>query len=146
VVVYLFREDAIYTRAGAREYYVAAPRALAASERAAPLGAALRKLFSGPTREERRRGCSGFRNHEHVLDEVSLVDGRALVDFRRGPFLRELGNVSAASAGAIFTRGLELTIFEFPTVRSIQYSFDGDCQAFGDFMQAGECIVSRRRE
>jgi hypothetical protein len=68
-----------------------------------------------------------------------------VIDFHRRAFLDELGIVSASHAGAVFARQIELTAFQFPQVRSVRFELDGDCKAFGDFAQVGECVVLNRR-
>jgi len=139
VLVYLVRTDAPSVET------VAASRSVSAAEAEAPLKAALVRLLSGVTRDERLAGCgSTFRDDAHVLRSVTLEDGQATIDFRRGPFLRELAIVSASSAGTYFGGQIAKTVFQFPSVRSIRFEFDGNCKAFGDFMQAGVCIVVPR--
>jgi spore germination protein GerM len=146
VLVYLAKTDFGRRAPADRRNFVAVARPLSDADAIRPLGAALRELLEGPTPSERHLGCvSTFDNQEHLLRRVEMVDGEAVVDFDRRSFLDELGIVSASHAGAVFARQLELTAFQFPQVRSLRYELDGDCKAFGDFAQGGDCVVIRRR-
>jgi spore germination protein GerM len=146
VLVYLMKQDIGRMFPAERRNYVTSRRRISLAETRTPLRAALHRLLEGPTRRERRDGCiSTFSNDAHVLRDVSIVEGQAIVDFDRRAFFREkLGIVSASYAAAVFLSQLELTIFQFPTVESFRLEFDGDCQDFGWFMQAGECMILRR--
>ncbi len=127
--------------------YVPVARTVTDVEAEAPLRAALLNLVRGATKRERRLGClSTFSRDAHVLRAVKIVNGQAVIDFHRRPFLNQLAIVSASHAGAVFRMQLELTIFQFPNVSSIRFEFDGDCAAFGWFMQVGECMVVRRSD
>jgi hypothetical protein len=149
VLVHLQKENYDRRRRfpGDPRIYVPVAKAVTEAEAQAPLRAALVRLLDGATKRERRLGCfSTFSQDAHVLRAVKIVDGRAVVDFHRRPFRDQLAIVSASHAGAVFLTQLELTIFQFPNVRSIRYEFDGDCAAFGWFMQVGECMVVRRSD
>jgi hypothetical protein len=127
--------------------YVPIAKAITDVEAWSPLRTALLRLMEGETRRERRLGCvSIFSNDAHVLRAVKIVDGQAVVDFHRRAFQDELAFVSTSHAGAVFVTQLNLTIFQFPNVHSIRYEFDGNCKAFGDYMQAGQCMIFRRAQ
>jgi hypothetical protein len=146
VLVYLAKTD--FDRRGPADErnFVPVARPLSDAEARTPLRVALRELLEGTTPSERHVGCvSTFDDQEHLLRRVELVKGAAVVDFHRRAFLDELAIVSASHAGAVFARQIELTVFQFSQVRSLRYEFDGDCKAFGDFAQAGDCVVVRRR-
>lgn len=146
VLVYLARNDFHRRAPGDERNFVAVARATPDADARTLLRVALRKLLEGPTPSERQAGCfSTFEDQKHLLRRIELVDGMAVVDFRRRAFLDELAIVSASHAGAVFARQIELTAFQFPQVRSLRYELDGDCKAFGDFAQAGRCVVVRRR-
>ena len=146
VLIYLAKTN-FHGRAPAdRRNFVAVARALSEADADRPLRAAIRELLEGATSSERRLGCiSTFDDQEHLLRRVELIDGEAVVDFRRRAFLDELGIVSATHAGAVFAMQIQLTVFQFSHVRSLRYELDGDCEAFGEFAQAGECVVVHRR-
>jgi spore germination protein GerM len=146
VLVYLAKTDFDRRLPADRRNFVPVARPLSDAEAITPLRAALRELFEGTTPSEQHVGCfSTFDNQEHLLRRVELVDGEAVIDFHRRAFLDELGIVSASHAGAVFARQIELTAFQFPQVRSVRFELDGDCKAFGDFAQVGECVVLNRR-
>lgn len=144
VLVYLQKTDIAGGSSGDRRNFVAAERRITDAEARAPLRAAVRKLMEGPTRRERRLGCVSNLSHDaHLLADVALLGGEAVIDFAPA-FPRELGIVSTTHAGTVFLTQLELTAFQFPNVRSIRLEIDGSCEAFGEFMQAGECVTLRR--
>ena len=148
IVVYLHKANYDRSRRfpGDPRVYVPLARRITAAEAEAPLRAALLRLLRGVTPRERRLGCySTFSDDAGVLRAVKIVDGQAVVDFHRRPFRDDLAFVSTSHAGAVFMAQLSLTIFQFPNVKSIRYEFDGNCRAFGDFMQAAECVVVPRR-
>jgi hypothetical protein len=146
VLVYLVKTDFAGRAPADRRNFVAVARSISDVDAVAPLRAALGELLEGTTPGERHLGCvSTFDDQEHLLRDIALVNGEAIIDFHRGAFLDELGIVSTSHAGAVFARQIELTVFQFPQVRSLRYELDGDCEAFGDFAQAGECVVARRR-
>jgi spore germination protein GerM len=146
VLVYLMKQDVGRRFPAERRNYVASRRRISPAKTRTPLRAALHRLLEAPTRRERRHGCiSTFSNDAHVLRDVSIVEGQAIVNFDRRAFFREkLGIVSASYAGAVFLSQLELTILQFANVESIRFEFDGDCEDFGWFMQVGECVILRR--
>ena len=145
VLVYLAKTDFDQRFPADRRNFVAVARPLSDEDAVAPLNAALRELFEGTTLSERHLGCvSTFDDQEHLLRRVELADGEAVIDLHRRAFLDELSMVSTSHAGAVFARQIELTAFQFPQVRSLRLELDGDCKAFGDFAQVGECVVFRR--
>ena len=149
VFVYLQKKSSDRRRRVPRDprNYVPVARTITEVEARAPLRAALLNLMRGATKRERRLGCfSMFSRDANVLRGVNIVDGQAVVDFHRRPFRDQLAIVSASHAGAVFMTQLELTIFRFPNVNSIRCEFNGDCTAFGNFMQAGRCVVVRRSD
>ena len=148
VLVYLQKENYDRGRYFPRDVriYVPVAKAITDVEAWSPLRTALLRLMEGETRRERRLGCASiFSNDAHVLRAVQIVEGQAVVDFHRRTFGKELGLVSTSHAGAVFVTQLNLTIFQFPSVSSIRYEFDGNCKAFGDYMQVGECMMFQRR-
>ena len=146
VLVYLARADFGRRFPADRRNFVAVARPISDADAMTPLRAALRELLEGETPSERHLGCiATFDDQEHLLRGVELINGEAIVDFHRRAFIDELGIVSASYAGAVFASQMELTVFQFPQVRSVRFELDGDCKAFGDFAQAGQCVVLSRR-
>ena len=132
---------------GDRRNYVAISRPLSREKAEAPLRFALDELLEGPAPIERHLGCASmFDDQEHLLRRVALDDGHAVVDFHGRAFLDELATVSTSHAGAVFMTQLGLTIFQFPQIESVRFELDGDCLAFGDFMQAGVCMTTHRSD
>lgn len=111
----------------------------------APLRAALEALLRGPTAEERAERIFSFFSEEtgSMLRGVSIDDdGHAVVDFH--DLRRVIPNASTSAGSAILLGELNSTVFQFPTVRSVEYRIERDCQAFGEWLQYGECIFARR--
>lgn len=111
----------------------------------AVLRAALDALLEGPTPDERERGFTSFFSAETagMVRAVALdQDGHAVVDF--ADFSRILPNASSSAGSARFLAELNATVFQFPTVRSVTYRFEGDCEAFWEWIQYGGCQAMRR--
>lgn len=110
----------------------------------AVLRAALEVLLYGPTEEERAQGIWSFFSKETagMLRGVSVDEaGHAIVDFED---LRPLIPNASSSAGSRILLGeLNSTIFQLPTVRTIEYRIEGSCEAFGEWLQYG-CVTFER--
>jgi hypothetical protein len=141
VLVYLAKERHRFPER--RGHYVARPRRLQASQARAPLGAALRLLLNGETPRERRAGCRGLRGLRGLVDDVSIVEGQAIIDFR--PALLSEAGWTTTSGGSFFVIQLELTVFQFPTVDSIRFELGGSCTRFYEAMQVGSICPVRER-
>lgn len=103
----------------------------------AVLQAALEQQLAGPTPEERRvLGLSSFFSDETegMLRSVTVdVEGHAVVDF--GDFSGVVPNASSSLGSALLLGELNATVFQFPTVRSLEYRFEGSCDAFANWLQ-----------
>lgn len=110
----------------------------------AVLRAALEVLLYGPTEEEREQGIWSFFSSETagMLRGVSIDEaGHAVVDFED---LRPvIPNASTSAGSRILLSELNSTIFQFPTVRTIEYRIHGSCEAFGEWLQYG-CVTFDR--
>lgn len=111
----------------------------------APLRAALEEQLQGPTRAEREVGLFSFFSTDTAgmladvhLDEAGLVT----VDF--ADFSRTIPNASASAGSAILIGELNATVFQFPAPRAVTYRFEGDCEAFWEWLQVGDCPVIER--
>jgi hypothetical protein len=73
---------------------------------------------------------------------VCLDDtGRAIIDFR--DFSRTISGASTSAGSRILLNELNRTVFQFDTVRSVEYRIEGNCEAFWNWLQA-ECTVVER--
>lgn len=110
------------------------------------LEAALRELLQGPSEAERQGGLSSFFSAETagLLQGVSLDDdGRATVDF--ADFSDIIPNASTSFGSTMLLRALNATVFQFPGVQSVEYRFEGSCEAFWNWLQR-DCGVVDREE
>ncbi len=108
------------------------------------LRAALLELLEGPTRGEQAEGLDSFFSPSTagMLSDVTLDDtGHAVVDFE--DFSRIIPNASTSAGSFIVLGELNATVFQFPEVRSVQYRFRGDCDAFWNWLQRGCQTVTR---
>lgn len=108
-------------------------------EREAPDGtdveAALTLLFAGPTAEDEASGLSSWFSSETegMLNGVTVEDGVAEVDF--ADFSGIIPNASSSCGSASLLAQLDNTVLQFPDVDEAVYSFDGDRDAFYEWLQ-----------
>lgn len=108
------------------------------------LTAALTALLAGPTAQEADAGITSWFSSATagMLRGVTLTDGRAVVDLRD---LRPVIPGAGSSAGsALLLSQLDATVFQFPTVSSVEYRIDGSCTAFTEWVQLGGCTPRTR--
>lgn len=108
------------------------------------LRSSLQALTAGPTAAERRRGISSFFGvaTDDALRSVVLRDGHAVVDFDD---LRPIiPNASSSAGSSMFLAELDATVFQFRSVRSVEYRLEGDCEAFDEWLQFGGCAPRTR--
>lgn len=108
------------------------------------LEAALRQLLRGPTPSERAAGIhSWFSDTTAGALRSAVIDdaGRAIVDFAD---LRALiPNASTAAGSGILLRELNGTVFELPSVQSVEYRIEGSCARFFEWLQYSCEVVTR---
>lgn len=75
---------------------------------------------------------------------MEVVDGKARVDLR--DFRELIPQVSTSYARVYFQFSLNLTVFQFAEIEGVQYTIDGDCTLYWEFLQAGECRPPVTRE
>jgi hypothetical protein len=103
------------------------------------LQASLEAMLAGPSPAEARASLgSGFSPATaRLLRSVTLSNGHAVVDFAD---LRSVIPTASSSAGsARLLAQLDATVFQFPTVASVEYRIDGSCEAFNEWLQFGGC-------
>lgn len=101
----------------------------------APLRGALEALLAGPTDEEAEVGYGGWfsAETEGMLHSVRLEDGTAHVDF--ADFSEVIPNASTSCGSALLLGQLDATVTQFDTVTEARYAFDGDQEAFYEWLQ-----------
>lgn len=115
----------------------------AGGETAARLRAALEWLVQGPTAEERAEGVWSWFSEE-TADVIRTVEldstGRATIDFVD---LRPLiPNASTSLGSQILLQELGETTFQFPEVRSAEYTMEGSCDLLWEWLQYGCQIMT----
>jgi spore germination protein GerM len=104
------------------------------------LRASLDALVAGPTDAERDLGLTSWFSPATAGTVTSVDlddDGAATVDFAD---LRPIiPNASASAGSRVLLSQLDATVFEHPSVRSVVYRIDGDCEAFTEWLQLGGC-------
>ena len=94
-------------------------------------------LLAGPTASERETGLQSWFSADtaDALRSVEIIDGTAHIDF--DDFRMSLSAATTSCGSAIFMKQLERTIEQFPNVERTLYSFDGDVEAFYEWIQYG---------
>lgn len=108
-----------------------------------PIRAAFEQLLTGPTAAEAATGVWSWFGPATVglLEEVTLAAGRLTLDFAN--FATVIPNASSSCGSAALLAQLTATAFQFDEVDSVAFSFDGDCAAFGEFLQMGCVEIDR---
>lgn len=110
----------------------------------AVLQAALEVLLAGPTAAEREADLGSWFSSRTatMLRSVTLRDGHAVVDLDD---LRPIiPNASTSAGSRRLLAELDATVFQFPTVESVEYRLEGDCEAFNEWLQRGGCDARTR--
>lgn len=110
------------------------------------LRASLEALLAGPTDAESGASLSSWFSSETegMLRSVVITDGHAVVDFED---LRPvIPNASTSAGSALLLSQLDATVFQFATVRSVEYRIEGSCEAFTEWLQFGGCERRTRAE
>jgi len=97
---------------------------------------ALEQLLMGPNAAEQAAGFSSILSSATagMLDSVDLeASGRAIVDF--ADLRPVIPNASASAAAHALLAQLDATVFQFPTVLSVQYRLKGSCDDFFNWLQ-----------
>lgn len=103
------------------------------------LAAALRVLLAGPTDGEREEGLTSWFSSEtaSALRDARVEGGMAVVDL--ADLRRVIPNASTSLGSTLLLEALNATVFGASAADSVEYRFEGSCEAFGEFVQRG-CI------
>ena len=106
----------------------------AATDEAGPADA-LDQLLAGPTEEDESEDLRSWFSAETagMLNSVEVTDGTAEVDFQN--FSAIIPNASSSCGSASLLAQLDNTVLQFPDVEEVVYSFDGDRDAFYEWLQ-----------
>ena len=89
-----------------------------------PARAAIIALLGGPTAEERRRGFDGLASaSEFSIGSLKIKDGTARINF---VVSRTWAGFPGDTAPIRFKKAVELTLKQFPNVRSVIVTLNGD--------------------
>lgn len=96
---------------------------------------ALDLLLAGPTEDEESEDLRSWFSAETagMLNSVEVTDGTAEVDFQ--DFSAIIPNASSSCGSASLLAQLDNTVLQFPDVDEVVYSFDGDRDAFYEWLQ-----------
>lgn len=91
---------------------------------AAPARAAIEALLAGPTAEEQTRGFDGLASaSEFAIAKLTIRNGVARINFVAS---RTWAGFPGDTAPARFKKAVELTLKQFPAVRRVVVSLNGD--------------------
>jgi spore germination protein GerM len=114
-------------------------RTIPAEERAV-LSEAMRLLLAGPSEAERSAGFASVFSVPGVsLERVVIVDGTAVIGFSQSTATALANSPSNIAA---LSRQVLRTASQFPAVREVEIHFGGSCEAFAQWAQADDCVVS----
>jgi hypothetical protein len=110
-----------------------------------PIEAAFQELLGGPTPAESGAGASSWFTDatQGMLRSARLDDERLIVDF--DDFSIVIPNASTSCGSARLLAELSTTAFQFPEVETVTFTFEGSCEAFGEFLQMGCIEIDRER-
>jgi hypothetical protein len=105
----------------------------------AVLDASLVALLSGPTAEEQQASLSSWFSAatKDALRGVTITNAHAVVDFV--DLRRLIPNASSSAGSERLLSQLDATVFQFSSVRSVEYRLDGSCADFNEWLQYGGC-------
>jgi hypothetical protein len=105
----------------------------------------LRSLLAGPTADEQKVGfVSGFdASTADALNSVTLTDGRLRVDFNDAIIVNNMGT---ATGMIQFNAELKRNVFPSPEVDTVEFSLNGDCEAWSALFESDGCWVISRAD
>ena len=89
-----------------------------------PARAAIQALLKGPTAAERKKGFDGLASaSEFRIETLTIKDGAARINFVARP---DWAGFPGDIAPARFKKAVELTLKQFPTVKEVVVSLNGE--------------------
>jgi hypothetical protein len=111
---------------------------------ASQLDEVIRLYADGPTAEEQVNGYGAFAGLQLPINSVSLIGGRAIIDFGAG--ITDINGLGTSSFDGIVLSELQANVFQFPDIDELELDIEGDCERFGAMMEYGRCLVLTRAE
>ena len=111
----------------------------AAEKSSGVLKASMEVLLRGPNATEREADVESFFSTEtaQMLRSVTISDGHAVIDF--ADLRPVIPNASSSAGSARLLAELDATVFQFESVKSVEYRIEGSCEAFSEWLQFGGC-------
>jgi spore germination protein GerM len=106
----------------------------------AVLRASLEQLLAGPTGAERAAGFTSWFSEDTAGLLASVVlgdDGTVVVDL--GDLRAVIPNASSSAGSRMLLAELDATVFQFSAVQRVRYLLEGDCDAWGEWLQRDGC-------
>jgi spore germination protein GerM len=100
-----------------------------------PIEFAFAELLAGPVASDVDAGSLFGPSTAGLLISAEVEEALLVVDFE--DFSRIIPNASTSCGSQALTAQLNATAFQFEEVEEVVYSFNGSCDAFGEFMQTG---------
>jgi hypothetical protein len=99
------------------------------------VGFAMGALLEGPTPREEEAGLFSFFSSgtAGMLNSVSVRDGVAYIDFQ--DFSQVIPNASTSAGSRMLLDQIAGTVFQFDGIREAELSFNGNCEAFWNWLQ-----------
>jgi len=89
----------------------------------APARAAINALLAGPTPEEEQKGFGGLASDQFRIASLTISRGTARINFVSKP---NWAGFPGDTAPIRFKKAVELTLMQFPNVKRVIVSLDGD--------------------
>ena len=105
----------------------------------------LRSLLAGPTADERAVGfTSAFdATTAAALNAVTLTGGALVVDFNDAIVV---DNMSTATGMVFFQAELKRNVFQHPEVDTVEFRFNGRCDAWSALFESDGCRIVTRTQ
>ena len=103
------------------------------------LRSALEALLAGPNPTERAATIGSWfsATTKPLLRSVTVTAGHAVVDF--GDLRPVIPGAGSSAGSRRLLSELDATVFQFPSVTSVEYRLLGSCEAFAEWLQFGTC-------
>jgi hypothetical protein len=105
----------------------------------------VRSLLAGPTVDEQLAGFGSFFDAAtaDALNSVTLTDGHVVVDFNDAIIVN---NMNTSTGSLFFNAELRRNVLQHPDVDSVEFRFNGDCEAWSSLFESDGCWVISRAD
>jgi spore germination protein GerM len=97
--------------------------------------ATLKELLKGPTASEQAQGLTSWFSPTTAQSLISAAvwENELSADFTGFPAI--IPNASTSAGSQMLLSQLNSTLFQFPSIQTIHYTMDSDCNAFWEWLQ-----------